>query len=111
MRSSFTLLFLLSCLSGAYAQTVTTTEWQCLVPHGITDEKVKMRNANNNLDIVQFNGRYYFAFRTAPTHFASKKTQLYIVSSADLQTWQFEQEIHHGHDLREPRFLVHDDKL
>lgn len=51
------------------------------------------------------------AFRTAPSHFASKKARLYIISSPDLKTWKKEGEIHMGADLREPRFFVFQDTL
>ena len=51
------------------------------------------------------------AFRTAPTHFASAKTYLYTVSSADLEKWDFEDSVHFGFDIREPRFYEHHDTL
>ncbi|MDZ4846054.1 MAG: hypothetical protein SH857_10955 [Chitinophagales bacterium] len=111
MKSIRFIYLLLLCTAVAQTQTITMSEWQQLVPSDLLPAEVKTRNSNNNLDVALFNGRYYLAFRTAPTHFASRKTKMYIVSSADLQTWQFEQEIEHGYDLREPRFLVHDGKL
>lgn len=62
--------------------------------------------AHNNLDLTLFKGRFYLAWRNAPSHFASAKTRLCIASSSDLKHWTCEEEIHLGADLREPRFLV-----
>ena len=42
---------------------------------------VHLRKANNNLDIITYVDKYYLAFRTAPSHFASKKTRIYVLSS------------------------------
>jgi hypothetical protein len=62
--------------------------------------------ANNNLDVVRHSdGRVYLAFRSAPTHFASPDTAVYVVSSADERNWDFEARFDAGTDLREPRFL------
>ncbi len=72
---------------------------------------VEIQDGNNNLDVTFYQGRYYFAFRTAPSHFASPKVHLYILSSADRKTWQLEKDIHMGSDLREPRFLAMDTAL
>jgi hypothetical protein len=75
-------------------------------PDGVVDQ-----DANNNLDVVAHQGRIFFAFRTAPSHFASDKTVLYILSSADQKTWTLETSFAMGTDLREPRFLSFDGKL
>jgi hypothetical protein len=64
-------------------------------------------NSNNNLDVVRFDGRTWLAWRTAPDHFASDKTQMVIVSSTDEVSWKLEKTFAVGADLREPRFLVH----
>lgn len=102
---------LLFFFSAARSQNISATGWQKLVPSESLPKNLKIRSSNNNLDLIQFNGRFYFAFRTAPTHFASRKTRIYILSSADLESWTPEREIHHGCDLREPRFVQHDGKL
>jgi len=86
-------------------------EPQMLVPFDKPPNGVVTQNSNNNLDIVQVDGRYYLAFRTAPSHFASAKTVMYVVSSDDQQTWQFETKIELGTDVREPRFLAYAGKL
>ena len=70
-----------------------------------------MQQANNNLDVVDFDGRLFLSFRTAPSHFASPEVKLHIVSSKDEKTWDFETTIHMGTDLREPRFLTYSGKL
>ncbi|MBK9327844.1 MAG: hypothetical protein IPM95_00735 [Sphingobacteriales bacterium] len=97
--------------AGLYAQNVFTTEWIQLIPSAAMPTNIKCRNSNNNLDIVLFSGRYYVAFRTAPTHFASKKTTLYIISSTDFKTWVYENSYSVGADMREPRFVVFKDRL
>jgi len=61
--------------------------------------------ANNNLDIVQHDDRLFFAWRTAPSHFADSEVHLNVLSRAPGGDWEFETTIHMGTDLREPRFL------
>jgi hypothetical protein len=72
---------------------------------------VKVQGANNNLDVVRAGGRTYLAFRTAPNHFASRDTHLYVVSSADEQRWKLETSVALGSDVREPRLLPLGDRL
>ena len=98
-------------LSSLFAQNITTDEWKQFVPSSDIPANIKCRNSNNNLDLVEFKGRYYCAFRTAPTHFASKKSKLFIISSSDFKTWKYETEFFVHADLREPRFAVLKDKL
>lgn len=86
-------------------------EPQMLVPFEVPPEGVTTQRSNNNLDIVLFEGRYFLAFRTAPSHFASDETVMYVVSSEDQATWQLETKIELGTDVREPRFLAHDGEL
>lgn len=81
-----------------------------MATEGITAElrgipKVTLGDANNNLDVTQHDGRFYLAFRTAPTHFASPDVRLYVVSSADEHHWRYETVVSLGRDLREPRLL------
>jgi len=63
------------------------------------------------VDAIAYNGRYYMSCRSAPTHFPSKKTRLYVLSSADMKNWQVEQEYALGCDIREPRFTIQQDSL
>jgi len=82
-----------------------------LVPGPGLPPQLPVQRANNNVDIAQFDGRCFLAFRTAPTHFASANTRLIIVSSTDRKNWEYETVIHMQSDLREPRLLVFRDKL
>jgi hypothetical protein len=83
-----------------------------VVPGPGLPDRVDCMDSNNNLDIVRFDGRLFLGFRTAPDHFAGRKTMLYIVSSIDEgETWDYEAEVFMGTDMREPRFLALDDKL
>jgi hypothetical protein len=81
---------------------------QVIPSAGLPDEVV-VQDANNNLDVLDVNGRTYLAWRTAPSHFASGEAMLYVVSSTDEETWRFETEIHVGTDLREPRLMYLDE--
>ncbi len=65
----------------------------------------------NNLDVIKHEEKYYFAFRTAPSHFASDQTLMHILSSRDGLQWSHENTIKMGADLREPRFLSFKEKL
>lgn len=83
-------------------------------------------NANNNVSIAIHAGRLYIAWRTAPSHFAGKKSKL-IIKSTDVhpffsryQTrridpglieWRFELEEVHGLDVREPLLCSTGNKL
>lgn len=70
--------------------------------------------AHNNLDVVDHAGKTWFAFRTAPSHFASPDTMLYVMSrtsGADTEPWTLEMSVAMGTDLREPRFLSWDGRL
>jgi hypothetical protein len=80
----------------AQRQPVDPGNWELLIPSEKTDDRVACMDGNNNLDVVRFNGRFYIGFRTAPSHFASDKTKLYIISSSDLEYWDYEHEIHLG---------------
>jgi hypothetical protein len=78
-----------------------------VVPGPGLPAEVKSMRSNNNLDLVRFDGRLFFAFRTGTTHFAGKKVHHYVMSSADEgKTWDYEAEVFLGSDMREPRFLV-----
>lgn len=80
-------------------------EFRQVVPGpGLPPEVVPM-DANNNLDVEWYDGRLYFAFRTAPDHFASTETTLHVVSSTDEQTWRYEGSFSMGTDLREPQLV------
>lgn len=109
------LFFLLACHEAQDDTGKVTTEPTLgdtiqIVPNdaasgGSLPAEVVPQTSNNNLDVILHNGRYYFAFRTAPSHFASTETVLYVVSSTDQKNWTFETSFAMGTDLREPRFL------
>ncbi len=111
MNTFLSVFFAFFLTAGLYAQPIFTTEWTKLIPSASLPGNIKCRNSNNNLDVIQFQGRYYVAFRTAPTHFASKKTKLYIVSSTDFKKWRYENTFFVGADMREPRFALFKDQL
>lgn len=112
MKPPFLFLIVLLLLPlFTLGQSVRTDEWQRLVPSDKLPENVRCLHSNNNVDLALYKGRYYMAFRTAPSHFASKKTRLYVLSSADFSTWRYETEFYLRADLREPRFAVFNNKL
>lgn len=77
-----------------------------VVPSDALPAGVDVQTANNNLDVVRHSdGRVYLTFRSAPNHFASVDTVVYVVSSADEQHWRLEARFALGRDLREPRLL------
>ena len=122
----FTYFFIVSFVSGCSGKEssseipngskenpieVSFSDLEVIVPSDSLPSYVKVLTSNNNLDVVVFQGRVFLAFRTAPSHFASDKTKLYIISSEDEKTWKYEGEFFLGRDLREPRFLAIKDKL
>lgn len=105
-------LFLLSCFSiNVKAQCLKNTEWEQIVPSKNLPDQVKTMHSNNNVDVIEFKGRYYVGFRTAPNHFASKRTRMYVLSTVDFTNWTVEKEIALGSDVREPRFYRSADTL
>lgn len=93
------------------AKGITFTPMKPLIPGPNIPADLSLMSSNNNVDTVLFGGRYYLAFRTAPTHFASSKTRLIVLSSVDRSQWQKDTEFGMDSDLREPRFLVFNDTL
>lgn len=112
-------LYIISCAADkdnrvdltAPAAGPTITDLQQIVPSDGLPEEVVVQDGNNNLDITLFNGRYYLAFRSGPSHFASPEVVMYIVSSVDRLTWDFEAAFDYDRDLREPGFLEVNGKL
>jgi hypothetical protein len=84
---------------------------QIIVPADNLPPEVVDQHANNNLDIVEHEGRLFFAFRTAPTHFASRKATMYVLSTVDQKTWDFEASFNEDKDVRECRFLSWNGRL
>lgn len=111
MKYLFSSFCILLFFTTGIAQQITTDDWTTLVPSASLPKQIKTRNSNNNIDLVRYRDRYYMAFRTAPTHFASKKTHIYLMSSADGKQWSYETEFFLATDMREPRFVVFRDTL
>ena len=84
---------------------VTIADTRQVIPGPGLPAEAPPQNSNNNLDVVRHDGRIYLAWRTGPDHYASPKTALYVISTADEKTWTFETKVTAGLDLREPRFL------
>jgi hypothetical protein len=95
----------------AFGQVREMDGWRQLVPSQAMPAGLHCMDGNNNLDLAHFNGRFYFAFRTAPSHFASKKTEIHLLSTADRKTWRLEKSFQLGTDMREPRFCSTDSAL
>lgn len=111
IRSVAVFAFLSFLAQLAQAQCVSNTEWEQIIPSDNLPVQVKTRHSNNNLDVITFKGRYYVGIRTAPNHFASPKTKLYVLSTTDFKEWTYEMEVFRGSDLREPRFYQRNDTL
>ncbi|MEZ4389762.1 MAG: hypothetical protein R3A48_01600 [Polyangiales bacterium] len=94
---------------GRHAVTVLETR-QVIPGEGLPPE-TPAGNSNNNLDVARHDGRIYLAWRTAPDHFASSETRLFVVSSADERSWRYETRLSLDRDLREPRFLAWNGRL
>ena len=75
--------------------TVTVVETRQVIPGPGLPGETPPGNSNNNLDVVRHEGRVYLAWRTAPDHFASAATRIFVVSSADERSWRFHQRGQH----------------
>ena len=82
-----------------------------IAPSGALPVAFASQVAHNNLDVVWHADRLYVAIRTAPNHFASADTVLYVVSSPDLAEWLYEGEVAIGTDVREPQLVSLGDRL
>ncbi|MBI4814666.1 MAG: hypothetical protein HY791_00325 [Deltaproteobacteria bacterium] len=89
---------------------VSEPRW--VVPSSALPSEVKLMPSNNNLDLTYHEGRLFFAWRTAPTHFASSEARIEVVSSGDDgETFVYETSVALGADAREPRLISIDDEL
>ncbi len=93
------------------AKGISYSKLEKVVPGEGLPKELRINRSNNNLDVIKYGDRYYLSFRSAPSHFASTETILYVVSSSDLKRWRSEGKWEMGADLRECRFLVFRDKL
>jgi hypothetical protein len=104
-------IFLLTAAGINGQHSIRYEVWQKLVPSELLPKEIKPLNGNNNIDAIIFKDRYFVAFRTAPSHFASRKTKIYVMSSKDFKNWEFETCYKVGADMREPRFAAFRDSL
>jgi len=99
----------ISTAPATYQLKLSEPWW--LIPSPLLPPDVIPLRSNNNVSINIFNNRLYLAFRTGPTHFASSKTGMYIISTADGTHWKKEFELFLKRDLREPFLIPIDGKL
>lgn len=92
-----------------YQPVVSKPFW--LVPSVSLPQGLDVQTSNNNVSLVRYRDRIYLAFRTSKNHFASKFTQMHILSTADGVHWEKELELKLGRDVREPFLLVTNDTL
>jgi hypothetical protein len=76
-----------------------------VVPGAGLPPELTPQASNNNLAVTWHGGRRFLAWRTAPSHFASPRTTMNVVSSEDGDTWRFEGTFALGTDVREPHLL------
>ncbi|MFO0549500.1 MAG: hypothetical protein U0271_14000 [Polyangiaceae bacterium] len=91
---------------GKHILSIDVGESRHIVPGPGLPESIEPGLSNNNLDVVRWDGWVYLAFRTAPSHFASKDARLVVVRSRDEVDWELVHVFARGRDLREPRFLA-----
>jgi hypothetical protein len=113
MRSALTAAFLiLGCEPKPDGFRVYLDDVHFVVPGPGLPDSVQPQVSNNNVSIARHQERLFMAWRSAPTHFASTETQMFVVSSGDNgQTWDHEQTIELGADVREPLLYVAADSL
>lgn len=88
----------------SYCINISKPQW--VVPSDGLPNDININNSNNNVSITSFENKIYMAFRTGPTHFASKKTSVYIISSTNGKAWTQELYLNFERDVREP-YLIH----
>lgn len=99
------LVLLLGCAVEFRFDAPTVEGLRAVVPGpGLPEQAVPM-DANNNLDIIEHEGRWFLAYRSAPSHFASADARIYVVSSTDRETWEHEATFGLDTDLREPQLV------
>lgn len=98
--------FLVACSGGEFSFVAPEVHnlRQVIPGDGLPVEATVM-DANNNLDITEHEGRWYLAWRTAPSHFASAETLLHVISSEDRTSWDYETTVALGTDVREPQLV------
>jgi len=94
------------------ARGISYTPPACVVPGPGLPPDLEIQASNNVIDLVEFEGAFYLAFRTGPTHYASPKARIIVLRSTDRARWELDTTIEKPDaDLREPRFLVYQGRL
>jgi hypothetical protein len=87
-----------------YRVQISIPEW--VVPGDSLPRGLALGPSNNNVSLCRHDGRLFLAWRTAPTHFASKESRIHVISSATPEgPWTLETTIALGRDVREPFLL------
>jgi hypothetical protein len=92
-------------------QSIRVGRAEVIVPSGQVPPEVRPLRANNNLDACRLGPTTYLAWRTAPIHFASPRARLEVVAIGDDGRWAHETTVSLARDVREPRLVLHDDRL
>jgi hypothetical protein len=88
---------------SVYVPRLSEPLW--VVPSTALPPDVVPQRSNNNVSINLYRGRLYMAFRTGPTHFASERTGMYVISTTDAASWRKELSFFEGRDFREPYLI------
>jgi hypothetical protein len=104
-----------ACVLGLLASTALGL-WAFLRPNqarvspalGVTSwPAVADGKHNSNTDLIHWRGSFYLVHATAPWHFASARTELVLLRSADARDWTEVTRFHNpGEDIRDPKFAV-----
>jgi hypothetical protein len=92
-------------------QSIRVGRAEVVVPSAQVPPEVRPLRANNNLDACRVGPVTYLAWRTAPIHFASPRARLEVVAIDADGGWTHETTVALGRDVREPRLVLHDDRL
>ncbi|MBC7387002.1 MAG: hypothetical protein H7301_12685 [Cryobacterium sp.] len=88
------------------------SEPQWIIPAQNLPPTFHLEKSNNCVTIAKHQGRLFTAWRSAPTHFASDQTKMFIMSSPNEgKTWDEEKIISLGSDVREPSLVSFRGKL
>jgi len=80
----------LAAPANAGAETPAVAPPVQVVPSAGLPPEVVDNRSNNNVHVIEHDGRFYMVFRTASIHLATTDATLYVVSSTDQVDWRFE---------------------
>ena len=87
--------------------TLSASKEVNIVPNTTFPKDLQFELSNNCVGIGSYQDVLFMGFRSAPYHFASEHTKIFLVSSDDGgKTWLSEATIELGTDAREPHFLL-----